>query len=316
MSPRLRQTLLRFVLLFLVALIPLGIYATLTPSDISSLNEVAKRTALEYDRLIQLRQQQVFAVATFPSIRAFTSSLPESRSQRAAVALNELQAWVAADTNIREAFLVDANGVIIMTTLEGWNEDIDTRQFVQDALAGQIAVSPVSQDRGEYSNYYAAPVFNNERNIVGALVIRVAAQELWRITPRGERFYAVVTDDNGTRLDDTGDPARRLATFGPLDAERAARIVKTELYGAQLLQPRATDFAHIQQLLVQGALDQLSPSDFNAYGVGAQRLVSKPWSVLIVSPSLTPLEIAARFALPVLAAAVLALGGAFVLNRL
>lgn len=304
------------LVLLILALVPLGLFVAFTPTDPSSYQEIAQRTAHEYDRLVQLRQQQVFAVAGFPSVRGFGASTPTNRSQRAAVALNELQAWVAADTNIREAFIVDKSGFVIMTTLEGWNQDISARQFVGDALAGQIAVSPVAQDRGEFSNYYAAPLFDNEKEIAGALVIRVAAQELWRVTPRGEHFYAVLTDDNGTRLDDTGDPARRLATFGPLDAERAVRIAKTQLYGTQLPQPRATDFVHVQQLLTQGALDQLRPSDFGASGIGAQRMLSKPWSVLIVAPPLTLGELVARYALAVAAAVVLALGGAFVLARL
>lgn len=311
-----RSVLLRGFVLFVVAFIPLSLFAAFSTADTTNLREIAQQTAREYDRMIALRQQEVFSIATFPSVRAFTASSPETRSQRAAVALNELQAWVAADTNVREAFIVDQAGKVIMTTLEGWNQDISTRQFVQEALMGQIAVSPVAHDRDEFSNYYASPILNNEKNIAGALVIRVSAQELWSVTPHGERYYAVLSDDNGTRLDDTGDAARRLMTFGQLDAAREARIVKTQLYGTQVLQLRATNLERAQTLLTQGALDQIGPSDFGVSAIAAQRLVSKPWTVLIAEPPLGPADILVRFGIPILVAILAACGGTVILSRL
>jgi C4-dicarboxylate-specific signal transduction histidine kinase len=302
--------------LFAIAVLPLALYAALAANSRPDLRGIAERTAHELDRLIQLRQQQVFTISAFPSIRAFAATSPETRSQRAAVALNELQAWVASDTNVREAFVVDANGVVIMTTFEGWNQDLAARQFVQDALAGQLAVSPVAQDRGEFSNFYASPVLNNEQNIAGALVIRVAAQEMWGVTPRGDDWYAVVSDENGVRLDDSGDPARRLVSFAPPDTATASKIARAQTYGAQLPRVGATALTRAQELLEQGALDRLTPGDFDADGVAARRLSSKPWTVLIVAPRPTLPQLLARDALPLLAVVVLALGGAFLLDRI
>ncbi len=307
---------MRFGLLLAIALVPVLVaVATFSPRE-RNLDEIAEHAAREYDRLIQLREQQVFSIAAFPSIRAFAASSPTTRSQRAAVALNELQAWVAADTNVREAFVTDENGVVIMTTLEGWNDDVSRRQFVADALAGQLAVSPVAQDRGEFSNYYAAPILDNEKNIAGALVIRVAAQELWGATPQGANYYAVLSDENGARLDDTGDAARRLMTFAPLDAARAAEVLNTQLYGTQMPTLRATNLPRAQQLLTQGAPDQLDAADFGASAVAAQRLVSKPWTVLALAQPSSVGETLIRIGIPVLIALVLAFGGAFALKRL
>lgn len=303
-------------MLLLIALIPLLIFVVLETPDPNNLKEIAQRTANEFDRLLQLRAQQVFTIAAFPSLRAFAASTPETRSQRAAVALSELQAWVAADTNVREAFITDANGIVIMATREGWNDDVSARKFVQDALKGEIAISPVSKDRGEFSTYYAAPILDSFNNLAGALVIRVAAQELWEVTPRSENFYAVLSDENGVRLDDSGEPARRLEAFGQLDTERATEIVKTQRYGAQLPQLRASQLERVQQLVTQGALDQLRAADFDASAFAAQRLVSKPWYVLILSPQTTFSEVFSTLAIPVLAAILLAFGGALVLNRL
>ena len=57
------------------------------------------------------------------------------------------------------------------------------------------------------------------------------------------------------------------------------------------------DLAHAQKLLTQGALDQITPADFDAGAVAAQRLVSPPWTVLIIAPQPTMADLTARFAL-------------------
>lgn len=309
-----RSLFMRATILFLVALIPLILAAVLL-SPLDNLKGIAQRTANEFDRLLTLRRQQVFSYAALPSIRAFTASTPETRSARAAVALNELQSWVASDKRVREAFVVDRSGLVIIMTLEGWNSDLSNRPFIQEGLAGQIAVSPVARDRGEFSNYYAAPVLSNNGEVAGVLVARVEAQELWGVLARDETWYTVLVDENGVRLDDTGDPARRLEAFAPLDAARAAQVVSQQIYGAELPQVRASNLPQAQALLTAGALDQLHASDFDVSGVAAQRLVSKRWTVLVLSPQPMWSDIAERFGLSVGVALALALIGAFLLER-
>lgn len=304
-----------FAILFVCGLIPLLVSVALVTPDSSNLKEIAQRTANEYERLLRLREQQVFTFAAFPSIRAFTASTPETRAQRATVALNELQALVASDTGVREALITDNHGIVIMTTLDGWNSDWSNRQFVLDALSGQLTVSPGAFDRGEYSNYYAAPVVDNSGEISGALVLRIQAQEMWEVLPRGENWYAVLSDENGVRLDDTGEPARRMSSFGGMDAARATRIVKAQTYGAGMPQVRATKQERVQQLVTLGALDQLRASDFSADTLAYQRLVSKPWTVFVLAPQPAFSDLFARLAVPFVVALVLALIGAILVTR-
>jgi len=311
-----RVFLLRFLLLLLIALIPLALAVAFSTPSARNLKEVAQRTANELDRLIQLRMQQVFTVAAFPSIRAYAATSPETRSERAAVALHELQSWVASDTNVREAFLTDAQGIVIMATREGWNSDVSARQFVQDALKGQLAVSPIAKDRDEFSTYYSAPVLNNNQEIAGTLVIRVAAQEMWRVTPIGSGYSAIVSDENGVRLDDSGTPAFRLLALGSLDTPRATNVLNAQIYGEQQPQIFGTGLEQAQALVTRGAIDQLQPSDLKTGTLAAQRLVSKPWYVLILAPQESFVNLLAQYAVPLGAAVLLALGGAVVLERM
>lgn len=309
-----RPFLVRFAILLFCALVPLALFAFLNPPTVN-LKEIAQHAANEYDRLLQMRMQQAFTFAAFPSIRAFAASTPATRSQRAAVALNELQALVASDTNVREAFIVDASGQVIMTTLENWNAGLGNRAFVRDALAGKLAVSPIARERGENSNYYAAPVMNNAGEVAGALVMRVAAQEVWSVAPQSAQWSVILTDENSVRLDDTGDPARRLMSFGAMDAARAAAVVSEQTYGAEMPLVRATNLERAQQLIQQGAFDQLRASDVNAAELGYQRLLSKPWTILALAAPPTLGEMFSMYLIPVLAALLLSLGGAYVLTR-
>lgn len=311
-----RIFLVRFFLLLIIALIPAVLTFVLFTPATPNLKEIAQRTANELDRLIQLRMQQVFTVAAFPSIRAYAATSPESRSQRAAVALNELQSWVSSDTDVREVLLTDAKGIVIMATREGWNSDMSARQFVQQALEGQLAVSPIAKDRGEFSTYYAAPVLNNDKEIAGALVIRVAAQEMWRVTPHGGGYSAILSDENGVRLDDSGNPAFRLLALGSPDTKRATDILNTQLYGAQQPQILGTGLDKAQEIVTRGAIDELKPADLRVGQVAAQRLVSKPWYVLILGPQTVWVDLTARYVVPLGAAVLLALAGAVLLERL
>ncbi|MCC7162859.1 MAG: cache domain-containing protein [Anaerolineae bacterium] len=311
-----RAFLWRLLLLLVVAVVPASLAVALSPPPAPDLEEIAERTANELDRLIQLRMQQVFTIAAFPSIRAYAASSPETRSQRAAVALNELQSWVSSDTDVREAFLTDAQGIVIMATREGWNSDVSARKFVQEALGGQLAVSPIAKDRGEFSTYYAAPVLNNSKEIAGALVVRVAAQEMWGVTPHGDGYSTILTDENGVRLDDSGMPAFRLTALGSLDVGRATDILNSQLYGAQQPQILSTGLEQAQEIVRRGALDELRPADLNAGRVGARRLVSKPWYVLLVAPQASFGEMMIKYAIPFGAAVLMALGGALLLERI
>lgn len=314
MSLNWRGRVTSLAVLALGAFLPLISYIGLAPEWSADLSSTAQHLAAEYDRLLTLRRRQVFSFAALPSIRAFAATTPETRAGRAAIALNELQSWVASDRSVRQVSIVDSRGFVTMTTLDGWNSNMSARRFVQEALAGELAVSPPSRDVGEFSTYYAAPILNNAGDIAGALVLRVAAQELWEVATRSDAWYTVLADENGVRLDDSGDPARRLAAFGPLDDWRAARVAAEQTYGAELPEVRASDLTRAQAVLVQGARGPLTAEDFRASEVASRRLATKPWTVIVIAPA--PSEMLGRLAIPVAAALALALGGTVLLELL
>jgi hypothetical protein len=133
--------------------------------------------------------------------------------------------------------------------------------------------------------------------------------------PRGDNWYAVWTDEYGVRLDDTGDPARRVTSFGAMDAARAADIAQSRRYGAEMPLLRSTNLERAQELVTLGALDQLRASDLNASAAAYRRLVSKPWTVFVLAEPFFSLATITNYLIPVLVAFILALVGASFLAR-
>lgn len=316
MSPPLRRFLVRFVLFFTASVIPLFILLLYSPVPSSGLRFIAQRTAQEIDRLLELRTRQVFTFAAFPSLRAFTASDPATRSQRAVVALNELRAWVAADTQMREAFIVDLSGMVIMTTGDEWGGSLNSRQFVREALAGHIAISPVVHERGEFSTYYAAPVLDSPGNVAGALVARIAAQELWSTVGKGENWHTLLVDENGVRLEDSSNPTLRLVALGAPDAVLGQQMVNEQSYGVQQTLVRGGAWTRAQALATRGTLTQLEAADVGAEAIAVQPLTIKSWSVIVIQPHASLFGLLTRLALPAVIAFILSVISSLALARL
>jgi hypothetical protein len=315
-----RGFFLHFLLILLATVIPLFILYTLNSSAPPAyLDLAAANLSHQLDSLLQTRLRETFTIAAFPSLRAFASSDPASRPQRSAVALNELQAWVAADSEVREAFVVDGQAKVILTTGTDWNQDWSARAFIPAALSGKLDVSPVAHDVNEFSQYYSAPILDNGGSVVAALVARIAAQELWDAvnvaSDPNAGTYAVVVDENGVRLADGGDATRIMAALAPLTPDEQTRIISGHTYGAQVNLVRATNLTRASELITSGALDSLRPGDFGVNGLAAQRLTTKPWTVLVLSTPSSLGQRLGRLWLPLLGAILGATLAALLLSR-
>jgi hypothetical protein len=315
-----RSFLTRTALILLVTLLPLGLVAILEWSSAPPPPAAeAKSLATQLDTLLQLRLGETFTIAAFPSLRAFAASDPVSRAQRAAVALNELQAWVAADSQVREVFVVDADGKSILSTGKDWNQSWAARKFIASALSGKLDVSAVSHDVNEFSEYYAAPILDNRGSVAGALVARIAAQELWGAvnaeTDTSRAVYAVLVDENGVRLADGGDATRILSSLAPLTTEEQTHVIGQATYGAQVTILRSANLTHAAELIRSGAVESLSPRDFGVSSLAAQQLTTKHWTVLVLSAAPPVGSSPSKFIIPLLAAVLGAVLVSFLLSR-
>lgn len=232
------------------------------------------------DRMLQLRMTQVFTFAALPSMRGFAASDDAARVRRAAVALAELHAIVAADPNVRAASIADPTGIVILTTDGSMYADWSARVFMREALGGQLHASVPARDFGEISQFYSAPILDNAGNVAGALVVRVAAQEMWGVLSAQKNVLLV--DEKGVRIADRSDKPQTFVALVPLAPNVAARVAAEQRYGAEMTQIRATNLPELVNAIPRASTMQLTFRDTSGQTVHAatRRLATNPWTVV------------------------------------
>ncbi len=277
----------RWAAILVVALVA-GIALFLTDSSLRAraldyaqrdLRARAQTTADAMDRALRARLIQTLTLAALPSLRGFAASDEQSRAQRAALAQNELHAIVAADPNARAASILDAGGVVALTTDNSIHALWSERAFFRAALRGELHASPPARDFGEVSHYYSAPLIDNAGRVRGVLVVRVAAQELWDGLPKN----ILVVDENGVVMADTSDKPQNFIALAPIDSETHNRLIAERRYGAELGTLRFSNQTALLALIQQDNAGAFTFRDAGGRAqVGAARkLQINPWRVLV-----------------------------------
>jgi hypothetical protein len=233
------------------------------------------------DRLLQLRMTQTFTLAALPSLRGFAASDETARTERAAIAQRELHAIVAADPNVRATSIVAVTGLVILTTDGSMGAHWGERAFVREALAGHLHASVPARDFGEVSQYYSAPILDNAGNVAGALIVRVAAQEMWSVFDA--QTNTLVVDEYGVRIADRLNAPQPFVALVPLAPETAASAVAEKRYGAEVTQIRATNLPALAEAIKREKATQLVYRDADGQTIHAalRRLVTNPWTVIV-----------------------------------
>jgi len=289
-APLLTSKTIRFFLLGIAALAVLATIIYQTDSDARAraladadhaLTLRAEWHAAALDRVLQQRMVQVFTFAALPSLRGFAASDENARLARAPVARTELHAIVDADPNLRAASIVDAKGRVILTTDASMLADWSARRFVREALAGRLHASEPARDFGEISQYYTAPILDNAGNVAGALVLRVAVQELWEAL--GTQPNVLLVDENGVRIADQTNQPQVFVALAPLAPDVAARALAEQRYGTEVTQIRATNLVALADEISRGRATPLVYRDANGHAIHAatRLLVTNLWTVIV-----------------------------------
>lgn len=253
---------------------------TLASSD-QELTTRAELIADTVDRTLQWRMSEVFTFAALPSLRGYAASDEASRTSRIAIALVELKAILAADTNVRAVSIVNPLGIVMLTTDNSMNANWSDRGFVTKALAGHLYASPPAQDFGEVSQYYSAPIIDNSGNVAAVLVLRVAVQELWGafVTPPS----AMLVDENGVRLVDRSSTPKPFSALVSLGSDVYSKLLLEKRYGIQTNQLPATNLPTLSDAIKQNKAATLTFRDENGTLVRAatQRIQIYPWTVVV-----------------------------------
>jgi C4-dicarboxylate-specific signal transduction histidine kinase len=283
----------------------------------------AKSFASAVDRTLQARMVEAFTFAALPSLRGFASAEEQVRPARAAVARVELFAIQAADPNIRAAAIVDTNGSVIMTTdqsmLANWSE----RDFVRQALRGQLVASAPLRDTDETTQVYSSPILNNQGEVAGAIVLHVSAQELWDALDAQSGL--MVVDDLGVRIADQSAEPQVFVALAPLPSEMVAQTLAEMRYGAEIKQIRATSLPELATAVKRREVAKTAYRDSRGQTIRAslQRITTNPWTMVLSESEeaiLAPTHRALLEQIGIASLAMIVLGGAisaaYYLNRL
>lgn len=243
----------------------------------------AQLIAYSLDRLLQTRLTETLTLAALPSLRGFAASDESGRTARLAVAQAELNGIVASDQNIRAATIVDATGVVVLTTDDSMNVDWHARIFVREGMLGHLYASAPSLDLGIASQYYAAPIVDNFGNIAGVLVLRATAQEMLNLFTALDNV--LVVDDNNVRIVDTTSPPQPYTAIAPLANDALARVAAEKRYGADVAQLRVIPFPELATQISNHRAAQIILRDPSGvvYLASLQPLATNSWSVVLLA---------------------------------
>jgi C4-dicarboxylate-specific signal transduction histidine kinase len=148
-------------------------------------------------------------------------------------------------------------------------------------LRGHLHASVLARDFGEVVQYYSAPILNNAGEVAGALVIRVAAQELWAAV--GAEPNVLLVDDDGVRLADRTSQPQLFVALAPLSAEQMTRALSQRRYGAEIVQLRATNLGELRDHLARGSAKPMvfRDTDGKTKHASVARVRFNVWSVVV-----------------------------------
>jgi hypothetical protein len=239
----------------------------------------AQFAAHALDRVLQQRMIQTFTFAALPSLRAFAASDETTRDARAAIARTELVAIVNADPNLRAATIVDARGIVILTTDDAMHANWRERFFVGEALRGHLHASTPAREANGIAQSYSAPILNNAGDVAGALILRVDAQEMWHALDAA--YGLIVVDEIGVRLMDRSY-TQLFVALAPVPADLSAKPLAEKRYGAEITQLRATDWSDLANAVKRGGAAQIVYRDASgrAQHAATRRMTTNPWTVI------------------------------------
>ncbi len=239
----------------------------------------AQLVAASVDRVLAWRTMEMLTFVALPSLRGFAASDETARPARTAIALSEIQAIVAADPSIRSMAITNQAGYVILATDASMNSDWSNRVFVHEALVGHLYGSPATRELGEVSQYYSAPLINNAGNVAGALVARIAVQEMWNVLADQRNVW--IFDENLVRIADSSDRPALLSSLSPMSGNVLSDLMSEELYGAEVTQIRSENMTELAKA-IQRREQQVVVRDASGKTVYAaiRRLTNNPWAVV------------------------------------
>ena len=169
---------------------------------IGEVKNQASKIAKSIDRELFLKKEKLVSLSnncTRIINRKVTSLTSPSAKSR-------IKTLIELTSHSESVFVLDTNGDIVVTNADGIQiRNYVARNFFKEAMRGDIFISEPALEHGKGYLYYSAPIRNYKKKIVGILVMRCQAEELWKLIEAekdclGEGSLCILTDGYGVRI--------------------------------------------------------------------------------------------------------------------
>ena len=156
-------------------------------------------------------------------------------------------------------FILDTHGdIIVANTHDIQTKNYTTRDFFKEAIKGNAYVSEPAMDQGEGYIYYSTPVRNYKKEIIGVMVMRRHAEELWKLIEEeknslGKGSLCILTDRYGVRIAHATDRSLVFKSWIKLDPGVKKNLETEHYYGEDIKEIGFTEIPEVSEALAQNA---------------------------------------------------------------
>jgi len=155
--------------------------ATVSASELQNLEQLARSTAGRLSQLIDDSQSLVRSMSSDADFVDFLAQPPEALDARKPAIKAKVDALVNANPDILLVMVMDTAGTAIVSSdASVMGRNFKFREYFKSAMAGRphttgIAVGAVT---GAAGVFFAHPVFDGQRQVIGAVVLRLRASSI------------------------------------------------------------------------------------------------------------------------------------------
>lgn len=168
-----------------------------------------------------------------------------------------------------------------------------TRDFFKKAINGDTYISEPAMDQGKGYIYYSTPLRNLKKEIIGVLVMRRPAEELWKFFREekdflGKRSLCILTDGYGVRIAHATNSSLVFKSWTMLDPDVKNMLETERHYGEDITEIGFTERPEVSHALAQsGGLYFTHPLAINTetnHGY-LMPLKEKDWKLIYTVPA-------------------------------
>ncbi|MEP9411224.1 MAG: HD domain-containing protein [Candidatus Brocadia sp.] len=250
-----------FVSFLLVSLLPIG--ALIAYNDwanrrivyemkIEEIKKHAGKIAKSIDRQLSARKA---AVRTLCS--KYLSGIT-GKGVHSELVKNRLERLIKSLDSTESVFALDSGGDVVINTHGIPIRNYSERNFFREAMKGDTYVSEPAMDQGKSYLYYSTPIMNDKKEIIGVLVMRMPAEELWKLVEEerdylGKGSLCILTDGYGVRIAHATDRSLIFKSWVMLDPDVKKKLETEHHYGEDVKEIGFTNIPEVSEALARDA---------------------------------------------------------------